>query len=259
MPLLEEHFRVYAVDLRGQGRSTRTPGRYTLDNMGNDLVRFIALVIRRPRDRERAVVGRRDLGLALCVRNARQSSARRSTRTRRSSPPRSTPSIGQSLRQSVVGPMFASDEQVPRRPMEHRRLEGNAGGTPAATCRPCWPASTARGDEPSQTLKEYDPEWGAVVLDRARCGELRSRADARQREGSRVVHPPLTHVDETTGRLIGAISDLQAARVVELVEAAGQPFDYQSFPTMGHSMHGQDPQLFTDTVVGWADAIIAAQ
>ena len=46
MPLLAEHFQVFAVDLRGQGRSTRTPGRYTLDNMGNDLVRFIDLVDR---------------------------------------------------------------------------------------------------------------------------------------------------------------------------------------------------------------------
>jgi pimeloyl-ACP methyl ester carboxylesterase len=48
MPRLAEHFEVFAVDLRGQGRSTRTPGRYTLDNMGNDLVRFIDTVIRRP-------------------------------------------------------------------------------------------------------------------------------------------------------------------------------------------------------------------
>ena len=48
MPRLAEHFQVYAVDFRGQGRSTRTPGRYTLDNMGNDLVRFIDAVIGRP-------------------------------------------------------------------------------------------------------------------------------------------------------------------------------------------------------------------
>ena len=49
LPLLAGHFQVYAVDLRGQGRSTWTPGRYTLDNMGNDLVRFIDLIIgRRP-------------------------------------------------------------------------------------------------------------------------------------------------------------------------------------------------------------------
>src|ERR1700719_2503335 len=48
MGLLQEHFQAFAVDLRGQGRSSRTPGRYTLDNFGNDLVRFIALAIRRP-------------------------------------------------------------------------------------------------------------------------------------------------------------------------------------------------------------------
>src|SRR6476619_440157 len=48
MPRLADHFEVFAVDLRGQGRSTRTPGRYTLDNLGNDLVRFIDLVIARP-------------------------------------------------------------------------------------------------------------------------------------------------------------------------------------------------------------------
>src|SRR3954462_6628684 len=48
MPLLAERFQVFAVDLRGQGRTTRTPGRYTLDNMGNDLVRFIDIVVGRP-------------------------------------------------------------------------------------------------------------------------------------------------------------------------------------------------------------------
>src|SRR6266436_10285906 len=48
LDLLKEHFQAFAVDLRGQGRSTRTPGRYTLDNMGNDLVRFIDGVISRP-------------------------------------------------------------------------------------------------------------------------------------------------------------------------------------------------------------------
>jgi hypothetical protein len=45
-------------------------------------------------------------------------------------------------------------------------------------------------------MKEYDPEWGRAFW---------------------------------TGT-VGAISDLQAARVRELVEGAGQPFEYQSFP-----------------------------
>src|SRR5262245_7956482 len=45
---LAEPFQAFAVALRGQGRSTRTPGRYTLDTMGNDLVRFLDLVVGRP-------------------------------------------------------------------------------------------------------------------------------------------------------------------------------------------------------------------
>ena len=48
LDLLGAHFQAFAVDLRGQGRSSRTPGRYTLDLIGNDLVRFIDGVIGRP-------------------------------------------------------------------------------------------------------------------------------------------------------------------------------------------------------------------
>src|SRR6201992_1978718 len=48
MRLLAADFHVFAVDLRGQGRSSWTPKRYSLDNFGNDLVRFIALVVQRP-------------------------------------------------------------------------------------------------------------------------------------------------------------------------------------------------------------------
>ena len=61
-------------------------------------------------------------------------------------------------------------------------------------------------------------------------------------------------VDEATGTLLGAISDLQAARARELVEGAGQRFDYRSFPEMPHSMHGADPALFARTVTEWASA-----
>ncbi len=43
----------------------------------------------------------------------------------------------------------------------------------------------------------------------------------------------LRFVDESTRRLMGAISDVQAARVKELVTAAGQRFGYKSFPAMG--------------------------
>ena len=94
---------------------------------------------------------------------------------------------------------------------------------------------------------------GARVLDR----HASPRA-ATTRGCSRSVKVPvlLTHhfrmVDEATGVLIGALSDLQAARVRAAHRAAGGSVEYRSFPTMGHSMHGQDPRLFTDTLARWA-------
>ena len=50
---------------------------------------------------------------------------------------------------------------------------------------------------------------------------------------------------------MGALSDLQANRVRELLTEAGVAVDYRSFERMGHSMHGQDPSLFARTVVDW--------
>ena len=105
MPRLAEHFEVFAVDLRGQGRSTRTPGRYTLDNMGNDLVRFIDVVIGRPDDRERPVLGRRPLRLAVGLRQARPGRRRAATRTRRCSRRRCGRRSGRASA-SRIGPMF---------------------------------------------------------------------------------------------------------------------------------------------------------
>ena len=46
-------------------------------------------------------------------------------------------------------------------------------------------------------------------------------------------------------------------RVVEEYVATGQPVGYQSFPTMGHSMHGQDPELFAATLIEWAKGLPA--
>jgi acetyl esterase/lipase len=64
----------------------------------------------------------------------------------------------------------------------------------------------------------------------------------------------LTHhfrmVDEG-GLLMGAMSDVHAARVRSLLDEAGVPVDYRSFESMGHSMHGQDPKLYVDTLVDW--------
>jgi pimeloyl-ACP methyl ester carboxylesterase len=61
--------------------------------------------------------------------------------------------------------------------------------------------------------------------------------------------------DEASGDEMGASSDEQSARVVELLTSTGQPVSYRSFPQMGHSMHGQDPALFAQVLSDWASTL----
>ncbi len=107
------------------------------------------------------------------------------------------------------------------------------------------------GGEPPQTLKEYDPEWG-----RAFWTGTFNAACAHERMLASVKVPVLfTHhfrmIDETTGALMGAISDLQIERVRQLVTEAGNSFRYVSLPTTPHSLHGHDARLYVDTLLEW--------
>ena len=77
--------------------------------------------------------------------------------------------------------------------------------------------------------------------------------EAADRAGTFVPH--FRMVDPATGVLMGAVSDLQVTRARELVEGAGQAFEYRSFPEMPHSMHGTDPELYARTVIEWATAL----
>jgi hypothetical protein len=58
-------------------------------------------------------------------------------------------------------------------------------------------------------------------------------------------------VDEPGGPSHGAVSDFQAKCAGELIKAAGQPFDYTSFPQIGHAMHRLDPSLYASTLKDW--------
>ena len=264
MPLLAEHFHVHAVDLRGQGRSSWTPGRYTLDNMGNDLVRFIDLVIGRP-----AVVSGLSSGGVLSAWLSAYAKPGQVRGAVWEDPPLFSselrPACGQSIRQAI-GPVFAmwskwlgdqwsigdwpgmlaaAPRELPGPVVAMLAAMQAAGGDEAAP-RP-GPAV-----EPPQNMKEYDPEWGRAFW----TGTVAASCDHERMLASVTVPVLFTHhfrhVDAATGTLMGAVSDLQAARARELVEGAGQPFEYQSFPEMPHSMHGTDPALFARTVTEWA-------
>jgi pimeloyl-ACP methyl ester carboxylesterase len=248
MPLLAGHFQVFAVDLRGQGRSTRTPGRYTLDNMGNDLVRFIDVVIGRP-----TLVSGLSSGGVLSAWLSAYAKPGQVVAALYEDPPlfasEVRPAIAPGLRQSF-GPVFhlwsaylgdqwsigawdamreGAAEQLP----EHLRF------IPVP-------------EEPPQNLKEYDPEWGRSFW----TGTVAASCDhERMLHHVKVPAVLLTHhmrvTNDENGFLLGAMSDQQAQRVQDLLTAAGVDVTYRSFPDVGHAMHGDRPELYVETLLTW--------
>lgn len=45
---LSKHFQVYAIDVRGHGKSSWTPGDYTWESIGNDMRAFLQQAVGRP-------------------------------------------------------------------------------------------------------------------------------------------------------------------------------------------------------------------
>lgn len=252
MPRLAEHFEVFAVDLRGQGRSSRTPGRYTLDNIGNDLVRFLDLVVGRP-----AIVSGLSSGGVLSAWLSAYAKPGQVVAACYEDPPlfasEMRPGIGPGITQ-CIGPMFNLWSTYLGDQWSVGAWDAMRAAAPERL--PEWMQGFPIPEEPPQELKEYDPEWGRAFW----SGTVGMSCDhERMLRTVSVSNVLLTHhfrvVAETTGNLLGAMSDLQAARVRELLGEAGVMVDYRSFPTVAHSMHGTEPDLFADTLVAWAAAL----
>ena len=253
MDLLSKDFQVYAVDLRGQGRSTWTPGRYTLDNMGNDLVRFIATVIARP-----VICSGNSSGGVLAAWLSAFALPGQLRGAHCEDPPlfasELNPAFGQSIRQAA-GPMF----ELYRTYLGNQWGVGDWSGFRAAAAKSDFPLFKmfVLPEEPPQNLKEYDPEWGRAFIEGTvaqSCPHERLLAQVK-------VPVLLSHhfrtTDPNTGGLIGAISDLQASKVRALVEAAGQRFTYVDAPDAGHAMHRMDPPRFVKILTEWAETLPA--
>jgi pimeloyl-ACP methyl ester carboxylesterase len=254
MPLLAEHFQAFAVDLRGQGRSTRTPGRYTLDNLGNDLVRFIDLVIGRP-----TVVSGLSSGGVLSAWLSAYAKPGQVVAALYEDPPlfasEVRPAVGPSIRQTI-GPMFHLWSTFLGDQWSIGAWDAMREG--ASSFLPPPLASFPVADEPPQNLKEYDPEWGRAFW----TGTVGAACD-HERMLRSVTAPAvlLTHhrrfTDEDTDVFLGALSDQQAERIRQLLEAAGVDVTYRSFPDVGHSMHGEQPELYVTTLLDWYDGLDA--
>ncbi|MFE1976172.1 alpha/beta fold hydrolase [Streptomyces hygroscopicus] len=253
MNLLSPDFHVYAVDLRGQGRSTWTPKRYSLDNFGNDLVRFIALVVKRPV----IVAGNSSGGVLAAWLSAYAMPGQIRGALLEDAPLFSSelvPAIGHSIRQGA-GPLF----QLYSTYLGDQWCVNDWPGyleavkkSPSTMVRIFASQLSGRQEEPPQNLKEYDPEWarafheGTVALN---C--------PHDRMLSQVTTPVLvTHhtrsVDPDTGEPLGALSDEQAAHAVTLMRSAGVTVDYHSAPDAPHVMHELDPPRYAQLLHDWA-------
>ncbi len=253
MAILAADFHVHAVDLRGQGRSTWTPRRYTLDNMGNDLIKFIALAIKRP-----VITSGCSSGGVLSAWLAAFAMPGQIRGACLEDPPlfasETRPLYGHSIRQGA-GPIFA----LWAKHLGDQWSIGDWKGLNAAQAADPFPVNRmmASIETPPQRMREYDPEWGRAFTEgtvAASCPHERMLAQVKT--------PILfTHhmrmIDPATGNLMGAVSDLQAAKVGEIVREAGQDFTYVDAQGAAHAMHEADPPRFAKILGEWAKALPA--
>jgi pimeloyl-ACP methyl ester carboxylesterase len=249
MQALEADFRIFAVDLRGQGRSSRTPGRYTLDNMGNDLVRFIQSVVRRPT----MVVGHSSGGVLAAWLAAYAPPGLVKAVYLEDAPLFSmqlAPACGHGIRQTAVGLLLALRCAYLGDQWSISDWRGMLEAAPSILpdwMHPWLPAL----EDPPQRLREYDPEWARACCE----GTLSASCDHAQMLKSVKTPVLFSHhfrgVDADNRLLQGAISDLQVSYARKLVEGAGQRFDYRSFPEIGHAMHAEAPERYVELVRRW--------
>ena len=62
-------------------------------------------------------------------------------------------------------------------------------------------------------------------------------------------------VNAIDGTLMGAVSDLQVDQARRLIEAAGQRFEYHSYPEAGHFLHAENPALYVATLLAWTKTL----
>jgi pimeloyl-ACP methyl ester carboxylesterase len=242
MGLLADNFQVFAVDLRGQGRSSRTPGRYTYDNFGNDIVKFITFVVARP-----VVVSGLSSGGVIAAWLSAYAPPGMIRGAHYEDPPMFSselqPAYGTGIRKGAGG-MF----EILSTYLGNQWCVGDWEGARIAF-------HNTLASEPPQNMKEYDPEWAKAFV----TGSVGASCDHAQML-THVKCPVLfTHhlsrVDQETGKPEGAATTYQIDQVEKLIKNAGQPFTRIEIPQMGHQMHGIDPALFVRTVVDWVKTL----
>lgn len=247
---LTQHFQVYAIDLHGLGRSTRTPERYTLDNIGDDLVRFIAYAIKRP-----VVVSGHSSGGVIAAWLSAYALPGMIRGAFYQDPPlfslEQAPPVGPSMPQTSSAKLLGLYSKYLGDQWSVGDWEGLIGTLREVLPEHIFNAFIRNPEEPGQNFKEYDPEWARACM----TGSFTASCNHAQML-SQVKCPVLfTYHDYTSDKRnpewerIGMLEQIKL--VEKLIKDTGQPITVLSFPDLGHSMHFQKPELFISTIVDW--------
>jgi pimeloyl-ACP methyl ester carboxylesterase len=257
--LLADDFHVFAVDLRGQGRSTWTPKRYSLDNFGNDLVRFISLVIKKPV----IVAGNSSGGVLAAWLSAYSMPGQIRGALCEDAPffaSELTPAFGHSVRQAA-GPLFELYRDYLGDQWSVDDWAGfrqAAGRSPKKIIQILAEQLYGQPDEIPQNFKEYDPEWARAFYEGSVALNCPHDVMFRQVKTPILITHHARMVDPETGELIGALSDEQARYAKTLMQSAGVRVDYESFPDALHMMHMFDPPRYVAILKNWAQTLDGA-
>ncbi len=259
MWLLQADYQVFAVDMRGQGRSTWTPGRYSLDNFGSDLVRFLDMVVQRP-----AVVAGLSSGGVMSAWLSAYAKPGQVVGAIYEDPPlfasEALPAVGPSVRQTAAGPYF----DLWYKWLGGQWTIGNATGMAAASADeiPPWIqqylAPGASGPKGLDiTLAEYDPEWGhgfSTGSMGATCDHQTLLTQVKKDVPVLMTHHQAAN-DPVSGNLLGAVSSVQVDYAADVLAANGNPsFTLLPFPNASHNLHGTQPAVYARAITSWMAA-----
>lgn len=246
MKILSKDYHVFAVDLRGTGRTTITPGRYTIPNMGHDLIRFVEKVVRRPV----ITAGNSSGGVLSCWLSAYAPDGMVHAACYEDPPlfaSELNPVYGPGVRDTIVGPKFRYRAKY----LGDQWKIGDWEGYRKAVSDDIRLIPFKVPEKPGQQEKEYDPEWARAFYE----GTVSQFCNHKTMLENVKVPVVLTHhfnlVVPFINFLVGALSDNQAEKVRELIEGAGQRFTYVSLPFAQHRLHYADPQRYCEILTKW--------
>ncbi len=271
LPLLVSRFQVYAVDVRGHGGSTWTPGEYDFPTMGEDFAALLSEVVGRP-----AIVSGNSSGglIALWLAANRPELVDRivmedapvfSAEWPRLRDDCYVYQVFEGVERSLAGPerdlgAFFAGLQVPVE--RGQRL----WSLPKAVMAPIgWVASAHEALKPGQpvdipffppsmrlvvrSLTAYDPQFSVAFLDGSACRDFdHAEALSEVRCPALFLHADWFRVGGD-GILVGSVDDEDVARMREIVPA----LQYTRMHS-GHMIHFYNPAAYAEELVRFVDA-----